>query len=196
MARIAFLVADGFDDAELRLPFERLSEAGHEVETVGQEANRPLESRKQIERIVTHRGVGDVSADEFDAVVIPGGFSPDVLRLDRRMVALVHAFNRQHKLIGAIGHGPSLLIDAGILEGRTVTSWPSIKADLENAGAHWVDREVQVDDNLVTARKPADLPEFIGALLNELKPDHVPHPKVVPAPSADLEERVDIVGPH
>jgi len=113
--------------------------------------------------------VKDVSANEFDALVIPGGYSPDKLRMSRPMVAFTRAFFDQGKLVAAVCHGPWMLVEADVAEGRTVTSWPSIRTDLINAGARWVDREVVEDGNLITSRKPDDLPAFSQAILRRLE---------------------------
>ncbi|CAN0484724.1 unnamed protein product, partial [Discosporangium mesarthrocarpum] len=105
----------------------------------------------------------------YDALVLPGGLAnPDSLRLDDRASELVRDFNDQGKLIAAICHGPWLLVEADIVRGKQVTSWPSLKTDLKNAGAHWVDTEVQVDGNLVTSRKPDDLDAFCDAIKDRL----------------------------
>lgn len=168
MARIAMIVDELFEDPELRQPYDRLREAGHEVVLVGLEAGKRLTGKRGKETITIERAVEDVSADEFDALVIPGGYSPDKLRMSRPMVAFTRAFFDQDKLVAAVCHAPWMLVEADVTEGRTMTSWPSIRTDLLNAGARWVDREVVEDGNLVTSRKPDDLPAFSEAILRRL----------------------------
>ncbi len=171
------MVADDlFEDAELRQPLERLRAAGHEVVLVGLEAGKAITGRRGRETFTVERAAQDVRADEFDALVVPGGYSPDKLRTSRPVVAFTRAFFDQGKVVAAICHGPSLLVEADALEGRTVTSWPSIRTDLVNAGARWVDREVVEDGNLVTSRRPDDLPAFCGAILRRLAEADEVHP--------------------
>lgn len=168
MARIAFIADDMFEDVELRQPWDRLREAGHEVVLVGLEKGKQITGKQGREKLTIERGVQDVRADDFDALVIPGGYSPDKLRTSRPMVAFTRTFFDQGKLVAAICHAPSMLIEADVTEGRTVTSWPSVRTDLINAGARWVDRELVEDGNLLTSRKPDDLPAFSAAILRRL----------------------------
>ena len=114
------------------------------------------------------RAAGQVSADDFDAVVIPGGRSPDKLRSDASVVALVRSFGAAGSVVAAVCHGPQLLIDAGLTRGRTITSWPSLRTDVENSGGKWIDKEVCVDGNLITSRTPSDLEVFSRAILDKL----------------------------
>jgi protease I len=168
MARVAFIVADMFEDSEFREPYERLRRAGHEVTVIGADVTKPIHGKKGKETIVPDAAIDDVSAEAFDALVIPGGYSPDHLRMDPRMVEFTRDFFSQGKTIAAVCHAPWMLIEAGIARDRTVTSWPSIRTDLENAGARWVDQEVVEDGPLITSRKPADLPAFSAAILHRL----------------------------
>ncbi|HYH95900.1 type 1 glutamine amidotransferase domain-containing protein [Hyalangium sp.] len=168
MARIMFIVDSDFEDSEFRVPYEQVKQAGHEAVIVGIEAGKELKGKKGRETITAEKAAKDVAADEFDALVIPGGYSPDHLRLDSDMVDLVQEFFEADKPIAAICHAGWMLVEADIVEGRTVTSWPSIKTDLLNAGADWVDREVVEDGNLITSRKPGDLKAFCEALLRQL----------------------------
>ncbi len=168
MARIAMIADDLFEDVELRQPYDRLREAGHEVVLVGLAAGKKITGKQGREHVTIERAAGEVRADEFDALVIPGGYSPDKLRMSRPMVAFTRAFFDQGKLVAAVCHAPWMLVEADVAEGRTVTSWPSIRTDLINAGARWVDREVVEDGNLVTSRKPDDLPAFTEAILRRL----------------------------
>ena len=168
MARIAIIADDMFEDVELRQPYDRLREAGHEVVLVGLEQGKQITGKQGRERLTIERAVKDVRADEFDALVIPGGYSPDKLRTSLPMVAFTRAFFDQDKLVAAVCHAPWMLIEADVAEGRTVTSWPSVRTDLINAGARWVDRELVEDGNLLTSRKPDDLPAFTAAILRRL----------------------------
>jgi protease I len=168
MARIMFIVASDFEDSEFRVPYDRVKQAGHEAVIVSSEAGKQLKGKKGKERITSEKAASEVSVDEFDALVIPGGYSPDHLRMDEEVVGLVREFFQQDKPIAAICHAGWMLAEADIADGRTVTSWPSIKKDLINAGAHWVDREVVEDGNLITSRKPADLQAFCEALLRQI----------------------------
>lgn len=186
MARIAMLLDELFEDSEFRVPYERLREAGHEVVVVGRAAGKELAGKRGKERVKTEVAADDVSADQFDAVVIPGGYSPDRLRMDVRMVGLTRETFLQGKPLAAVCHGPWMLIEADVADGRTVTSWPSIKTDLINAGARWVDREVVEDGNLITSRKPDDLGAFSEAILRQLEgriPGRAsPRPPAAPEP--------------
>ena len=168
MARVAFIVADMFEDSEFREPYERLRKAGHEVTVIGSDPTRPIHGKQGKEKIVPDASIDSVSADRFDALVIPGGYSPDKLRMDPRMVEFTRDFHAQGKTIAAVCHAPWMLIEADIVRDKTVTSWPSIRTDLTNAGAHWVDQEVVEDGTIITSRKPADLPAFSAAILHRL----------------------------
>jgi len=168
MARVAFIVANDFEDSEFREPYERLRRAGHEVTVIGSESGTPIQGKKGKEKIVPDTSIDQVSASEYDALVIPGGYSPDHLRMDARMVEFTRGFIEDGKTVAAVCHAPWMLVEAGIARGRTVTSWPSIRTDLVNAGATWVDQEVVEDGPLITSRKPADLPAFSAAILHRL----------------------------
>lgn len=168
MARVGFIVDEMFEDSELSVPLERVKAAGHETVIIGVIRGARLEGKKHKLVIDTQKSIDDVSADSLDALVIPGGYSPDKLRVNDRMVALVREMFEAQKPIAAICHAGSMLVEAGIVEDRTVTSWRSIRTDLVNAGAMWVDREVVQDGNLITSRKPDDLPAFCRALLDQL----------------------------
>jgi protease I len=184
MARIAFLLGAQFEDSEFRHPFERMQEAGHEVVVVGVEAGQTLAGKNGIEHVTTDAGIDEVAPEQFDGLVIPGGFSPDRLRTDARIVALTRELVRSGRPVAAICHAGSLLIEAGVVAGRTVTSWPSIRTDLENAGAKWVDREVVEDGELITSRRPDDLAAFSETMLRHLANDASGH-----LPGATLASR-------
>jgi protease I len=170
MARIAFILADDFEDAEFRVPYDRVKQAGHEAVIIGLEAGEPVKGKKGEEVITPEKAVRNVSSREFDALVIPGGYSPDHLRMDIDMVGFVRDFFRADKPLAAICHAPWMFVEADIADGRTLTSWPSLRTDLINAGARWVDREVVEDGNIITSRNPGDLLAFSEALLRQV--DH------------------------
>ncbi len=168
MSRIAMTVGEGFEDSELRVPYDRLREAGHEVVLVGIEAGSVLHGKQGDEEVTVEQAAATARAEDFDALVIPGGHGPDHIRTDADMVRLTRDLVSSGKTVGAICHGPQLLIEADAVRGRTLTSWPSVRTDLINAGAEWVDEAVVQDVNLVTSRKPADLDAFCDALLARL----------------------------
>jgi protease I len=169
MSKVAFIVDEMFEDSEFRYPYDQLKQLGHDPVIVGLEAGKKIEGKKGKETITTEVSIGEVSADEFDGVVIPGGYSPDKIRLNDGMVSLTRAIFEARRPVAAICHAGWMLAEADIVRGRTVTSWPSIKTDLVNAGANWVDQEVVEDDNLITSRKPADLEAFTKTLLAQLE---------------------------
>ncbi len=186
MARIAMLLDDMFEDSEFRVPYDRLKAAGHEVVVVGKEAGKQVTGKQGKEKIQTERASADVSSDEFDAVVIPGGYSPDHLRTDIKMVGLTRDTYLKGKPLAAVCHAPWMLVEADVADGHTVTSWPSIKTDLINAGARWVDREVVEDGNLITSRNPGDLQAFSDAILRQLE-GRIPGRASARAPEAASE---------
>jgi len=168
MAKIAFVLGDDFEDSEFKVPYDRIREAGHKITVVGTEANKEVKGKKGKEKFTPEATPKDVNADQFDAVVIPGGYSPDKLRTDDGIVSLVQKVYGADKPVAAICHAGSLLIEADAVSGKRVTSWPSIRTDLINAGAKWEDNEVVEDGNLITSRKPDDLDAFCAAILQRL----------------------------
>ena len=171
MARVAMLIGEDFDDTELTVPRERLRAAGYEIVTVGAEAGRTVTGKRGTARVIVDACAEDCDPAAFDAVVIPGGYAPDRLRTDAGVVAFVRKFGATGRTIAAVCHGPQLLIEADLVRGRTVTSWPSVRKDLVNAGAAWIDRPVVEDANLVTSRHPDDLEDFCRAILRRLEHD-------------------------
>lgn len=168
-ATVAFLVAsEGIERVELTEPWQAVLDAGHTAVLVSPEPGE-VQTFDHLDKATTQkvdRVVGEVEVDDFDALVLPGGVAnPDALRQDDGAVALVRAFAASGRPVAAICHAPWTLIEAGAVSGRTLTSWPSLRTDLTNAGASWVDERVVVDGNLITSRNPDDLPAFIGALL-------------------------------
>jgi protease I len=164
--RIAALVGPGFEDSEFRVPFDRFRKAGHDVVVVGTKKGEVLTGDKGKERAEVELALDDARADSFDALFIPGGHSPDRLRADDRAVEFTRRF--RDKPIFAICHGPQLLITAELVRDRTLTAWKTVQVDLVNAGAKVVDKEVVVDRNLVTSRKPDDLEAFVRESLRLL----------------------------
>ena len=164
--RIACVLGEGFEDSEFRVPYDRFRSAGHEVVVIGLKKGEVLKGYKGKERIQTERGVDEVRPDQFDALFIPGGQSPDHLRADPRMVEFTRGF--RDRPIFAVCHGPQLLITADVVRGRKMTAWSTVQVDLRHAGAQVVDQEVVVDRNWVTSRKPADLDAFVRESLSLL----------------------------
>src|SRR4051812_46475044 len=169
MARIAILVDEMFEDSEFRVPYDRLRAAGHQVDVVGLQEGKVVCGKKKRERATIERSVHAVSAADYDAIVIPGGYSPDHLRADPDAVHLVRMMGGSTKPVAAVCHAPWMLIEAGLAYERLLTSWPSIRTDCINAGAHWIDREVVIDGNVITSRKPEDLEAFSAAILHMIE---------------------------
>ena len=168
--KVAFLFTEGVEQVELTEPLKAVREAGADTDLISLEKGE-VEMWQHFDKgdkIEAEQAVADVDASGYDALVLPGGVAnPDQLRTDQDAVKFVRAFFEQHKPVGVICHGPWLLAEADVARGRKVTSWPSIKADLRNAGADWVDQEVVVDNGLVTSRKPDDLPAFCAKIVEE-----------------------------
>lgn len=168
MSKVATLITDQFEDVEFTQPADAIRQAGHEVVTIEKEAGKTV-SGKHGEQVTIDKAIDDVSPQQFDALLIPGGFSPDLLRDDERFVQFTKSFMDDKKPVFAICHGPQLLITAKALEGRHATGYKSIRVDMEYAGAHFEDSEVVVcGDQLVTSRTPDDIPAFNEALLKLL----------------------------
>ena len=168
MARIAFLVGEDFEDSELKVPYDELRAAGHDVELLGAKAGETMKGKKGAVVVELEAATTERDPASYDAVVIPGGYSPDHLRTNKDVVKFVATAVRAGKVIAAVCHGPQLLIEADAVEDKKLTSWPSVRTDLLNAGAKWVDKEVVVDGKLITSRKPADLPAFVAAIREQL----------------------------
>ena len=169
MAKVAFIMDEMFEDSEFQVPYERVKEAGHEPVVIGLKAGKDLAGKKGKVRVTTDVSISDVDPSEFDALVIPGGYSPDKIRVEPKMVEFTRQFDAEGKPIAAICHAGWMLAEANLVKGKTVTSWPSIKTDLINAGANWVDQEVVEDGNIITSRKPDDLEAFTKTLLAQIE---------------------------
>lgn len=167
MKKIAILLENMFDERELIYPYYRLLEEGFEVHLVGTEKDTIYTSKSGLTQKSSHASK-DVSAADYDAMVIPGGFSPDHMRRSKATVDLVRDMFQADKLVAAICHGPWMMASACDLKGKQMTAFYSIKDDLTNAGATFLDQEVVVDGNLVTSRNPNDLPAFLKAILEKL----------------------------
>jgi protease I len=168
--RVAILAADMVERVELVEPRKALEDAGATVELVSLKEGeiRSFDHFDPSETLKVDRTVEEAQPDEYDALLVPGGVgNPDQLRGDENAVAFVRGFFEQGKPVAAICHAPWVLVEAGVVQGRTVTSWPTLQTDLRNAGANWVDREVVVDDGLVTSRKPDDIPAFTAKMIEE-----------------------------
>jgi protease I len=168
MSRIAVLMTDMFQDVEYERPADAFSGAGHNLIHVGLRAGAPVRGEHGM-TVRIERAVHDVHVSDFDALFIPGGYSPDKLRVDEDAVRFAKEFVDSGKPVFGICHAAQLLITARVLKGRRVTGWKSIIQDIINAGAEYVDAEVIVDRNLVTSRKPEDIPAFSKAALEMLK---------------------------
>ncbi|MGH2754806.1 MAG: type 1 glutamine amidotransferase domain-containing protein [Actinomycetota bacterium] len=168
--RIAFLATDGVEQVELTKPWEAIKGAGAKVELISLETGS-IQGFNHLDKGDTFPvdgAVSDVSANDFDGLVLPGGVAnPDALRMQDDAVKFTRSFFEQGKPVAAICHAPWMLVEAGVLDGRKVTSWPSLQTDIRNAGGTWVDEEVVVDAGLTTSRKPDDLPAFCAKTIEE-----------------------------
>jgi protease I len=169
--RVAVLVAnEGVEQVELTEPIQAVKAAGAEVDLLAPEAGevQAFDHLDKGERFEVDRTVGAADVGDYDGLVLPGGVAnPDQLRTSEEAVEFIRAFFAAGKPVGVICHGPWSLIEAGVVEGRTLTSWPSLRTDLRNAGAEWVDEEVHVDNGLVSSRNPDDLPAFNSKIVEE-----------------------------
>jgi deglycase len=170
--QVAMLVEDGFEDRELTGPLEALRAAGATVTIIGPTAGAQFTGKRGTAVITSDLAAGAARIGNFDALVIPGGHAPDKMRMRHAMVDLVHDAMESGKPVAAICHGPQLLISANALRGRTLTCWPSIAIDVKNAGGLYVDKPVVEDGNLITSRKPDDVPAFSEAIIKALAKVH------------------------
>jgi protease I len=173
--RIAILATDGVEQSELTRPRDALRDAGADVDLVSLKRGKiqGMQHTDKGDRFDVDAAVADVDSSDYDGLVLPGGVvNPDALRLDDAAVRFVGDFFKQAKPVAAICHGPWTLVEANVVRGRTLTSWPSLKTDIRNAGGTWVDEEVHVDDGLVTSRKPDDLDAFCAKAIEEFAEGH------------------------
>jgi protease I len=168
--KIAFLAAEGVEQVELTEPWKAVTQAGAQAELISVDDGE-VQAFNHLDKADTFevdKTVADASASDYDGLVLPGGVAnPDFLRTDEDAVSFVRGFFEQAKPVGVICHGPWTLVEADVVRGRTLTSWPSLKTDLENAGATWVDEEVHVDEGLTSSRNPDDLPAFCAKIVEE-----------------------------
>ena len=182
--RVAILAADGFEEVELTKPRKALEEAGAKTSVVSIKSGKiqGMNHADKGESVAVDMTLADAKPQEFDALLIPGGLmNPDTLRSTDEALEFVRHFFRQGKPVAAICHAAWVLIDAEVVSGRTITSWPAIKTDVRNAGATWVDEDVVVDNGLVTSRKPDDIPAFNEKMIEEFAEGR--HPTGVRPPS-------------
>jgi protease I len=170
--RVAMLVEEGFEDRELTGPLEALRATGATVTLVGPAAGTDYHGKRGEATVTSDIAAGSARMREFDALVIPGGYAPDKMRMRHAMVDLARDAMEAGKPVAAICHGPQVLISANVLRGRTLTCWPSIAIDVKNAGGLYVDKPVVEDGNLITSRKPDDVPVFNAAIIRALARVH------------------------
>lgn len=186
--KVAILVTDGFEQVEMTKPREALDNAGAETKIVSIKSGKiqGMHHADKGEKFDVDLTLDDARPQEFDALMIPGGLmNPDTLRSTEEALEFTRHFFNEGKPVAAICHGPWVLIDAGVVRGRTLTSWPAIKTDVRNAGAKWVDEEVVVDNGLVTSRKPDDIPAFNKKMIEEFCEGR--HPALAATRTAILE---------
>ncbi|WHX48039.1 type 1 glutamine amidotransferase domain-containing protein [Paenibacillus woosongensis] len=169
MSKVAFWLANGFEDSEMQVPYDEVKKAGHEADIIGLKAGETLKGKQGKAEYQVEKAIADVKVADYDAVVIPGGSSPENLRLNEGILQFVKEANEAKKPIAAICHGPQILISANLLKGRTITCYPPLKDDMINAGAEFKDQEVVVDGNYITSRTPEDEPAFVREILQALK---------------------------
>jgi len=170
--RVAILATNGFEQSELLEPRKALDAQGAKTQVVSPEKQsiKGWNEKNWGEEVPVDLALDSADAADFDALLLPGGvMNPDKLRMEPRAVQFVRQFFEAKKPVAAICHGPWMLVEAGAVRGRTVTSWPSLQTDIRNAGGKWVDQEVVVDEGLVTSRKPADIPAFNKKMIEEFR---------------------------
>ncbi|OEC84375.1 MULTISPECIES: type 1 glutamine amidotransferase domain-containing protein [Methanobacterium] len=169
MSKIGVLIGPKFEDIEYTKPSKSFKEKGHELTHIGLKRGQTVGGKEEKTKVIVDKSAGDVSVNDFDAIFIPGGCSPDKLREDENVVEFVKEFVESDKPVFAICHAPQLLITAQVIEGRKVAGWKSIVQDIKNAGAEYVNREVVEDGNIISSRGPDDIPAFTEAALKKLE---------------------------
>jgi protease I len=167
LKKILFFLEKGVEDSEFIYPYYRFQEEGFKMDIVAPQAKKEYVGKRGV-TFTSEFSPNEIVIDDYDAVIIPGGQAPDRMRIHSDLVQLVKEANSKGKVIAAVCHGPQMLIEADIVRGKTVTSWPSVRTDLKNAGANVVDEASVVDGNIVTSRSLDDLPDFCKATLNLL----------------------------
>lgn len=165
--KVAILIDHLYQDSEVIDPQERLQKEGYTVDIIGFKNGEVYEGKRGA-KVTSTKSIDEVSAKDYEAVVIPGGWAPDKMRMNKKMVKFIQEINNSKKPVASICHGGWMLVEADVVKGKTVTSYQSIQTDLKNAGAKWVDKEVVVDGNLISSRTPDDLPAFCDALIKAL----------------------------
>jgi protease I len=168
MSNIAVILENYFEDSEYSRPAEDFRKAGHTLVHIGIKKGDQVTGKNHESKVTIDKSIEEVNADDFDALFIPGGFSPDRLRVYPEVVNFVRKFDEEGKLILAICHAPQILITANVLKGRKITGWKSIVQDIKNSGAQYMDQEVVEDDNLISSRSPEDIPAFTKKSLQKL----------------------------
>lgn len=168
MKQVLIFLENGFEDSEFVYPYYRFQEAGFEVDIVAPQANTKYTGKHGL-TFKSNLGPEEVNIDNYSALIVPGGFAPDKLRINRQIVNLIQQADKKNMLIAAICHGPQLLIEAQIVKGKKMTSYVSVSTDLKNAGATFLDEAVVKDGNLITSRHPKDLPQFCKTAIEALK---------------------------
>lgn len=169
MAKIASVITDLFEDIEFTSPKKALEDAGHQVVTIGKEQGAVVTGKSENTEVTIDQGIEEADPKEFDALLIPGGYSPDKLRADDRFLNFVRHFSDKSLPIFSICHGPQLLVNADVLKGKDITAVRQVGVDVKNAGANFIDQEVVIDDSgLVSSRTPEDIPAFNKAIVNQL----------------------------
>lgn len=168
LRKVAFVLEEGYEDSEMKNPYDALVENGNDIDIISTERGKELKGKKGTVTYTSHLAASEAKAGDYEAIVIPGGSSPAKLREDDAVVSFVAAAGKSGIPIAAICHGPQVLAKAGLLNGKTLTGHASIQGELEAAGAKFVDREVVVDGNLITSRKPEDEPAFIREIIAKL----------------------------
>lgn len=169
MSKVAVIITSMFEDSEYTQPVEAFKRAGHSIVHVGLKAGETVKGKKENTPVTIDKAINEVAVSDFDALLIPGGYSPDQLRVDEKAVQFTADFVNSGKPVFAICHAPQLLITAQVIKGRKITGYKSIIQDIKNAGAEFIDQEVVEDNNLISSRNPNDLPAFIKASLNKMK---------------------------
>ncbi|CAM4338443.1 protease I [Paenibacillus endophyticus] len=166
--KVAFLLANDFEDSEMQNPYDEMVKNGHEAVIISLNSNEELTGKKGTITYTSHLGIEEANAEDYAAIIIPGGKSPSHLKDNAAVQAFIKKADQSGTTISAICHGPQILEAAGLLKGRTLTAYPELSAEIEAAGGHFVDKEVVVDRNLITSRTPADEPAFIRETIDKL----------------------------
>src|SRR3954464_7454394 len=171
-SKILIIATNGFEQSELEVPRDQLKSAGAKVTIASPDGKQIMgwDQKDWGRPADVDIAIADAKCADYDALVIPGGvINPDKMRMDEKIVGLVKEFLASGKIVAAVCHGPWMLVEAGALQDRKATSWPSLKTDMKNAGADWVDQEVVVDDGIITSRNPGDLPAFVKKIIEEVQ---------------------------